>query len=813
MERRHNLPAPRTPLIGREDEAAAVRRLLLESEGRLVTLVGTGGCGKTRLALWLAADLVDAFPDGVWLVELAPLSDPALVPQAVAAATGVWERPARSIEDGLVETLAGRQLLLVLDNCEHLVAAAAALAETLLSACPGLRLLATSREPLRIAGERAWRVPSLRAPDPAAALTPAALLAFPAARLFVERAAAVDPGFALGESGARAVAEICARLDGIALAIELAAARTGLLSPEQIVDRLGDRFRLLSQGSRTAPRRQQTLSATLDWSHELLAADERVLFRRLAVFAGGWDLEACEAVCAGDGLPAARVMDVLGDLVAKSLVQVEATGRTPRYRLLETIRQYGLERLEAAGEEAEVRRRQAGHFLTLAERAAPHLRRAEAAVWLDRLDADHDNLRAALAWGEQAVDAAGLLPRLAGALWMFWWQRGHFVEGRRWLESALRRPAAPAARIEALFGAASLAGYQDDIARARTLWEELLTLGRATEDEATVAWALGRLGYVAHIAGDYERAAPLCAASVALSRRLGDGESLALALMSTGHLAYARADFAGAAAAYEEGLTLDRAAGTAYRLQYWLAMLGSVAAERGDLDRAAALGAEALALTRQRGDLWGNEQALRSLLRVARRRGDHEQALALIREHLAILNELGSRGRMADCLEHLAWVARVRGQPARAAGLLGAAGALRDALGMPVPLRLRSEQASEVAAVRAAIGGPAFAAAWAAGRAADPQVVVAGALGDAAPPASAGTAARRPPADPLTRRERQVAALVARGLTNREIARELVITEGTVGVHVEHILAKLELRSRTQVAAWVIRRDPAAGEG
>ena len=813
MERRHNLPAPRTPLIGREDEAAAVRRLLLESEGRLVTLVGTGGCGKTRLALWLATDLVDAFPDGVWLIELAPLSDPALVPQAVAAATGVWERPARSIEDGLVEALAGRRLRLVLDNCEHLVAAAAALAETLLSACPGLRLLATSREPLRIAGERAWRVPSLRAPDPAAALTPAALLAFPAARLFVERAAAVDPGFALGESGARAVAEICARLDGIALAIELAAARTGLLSPEQIVDRLGDRFRLLSQGSRTAPRRQQTLSATLDWSHELLAADERVLFRRLAVFAGGWDLEACEAVCAGDGLPAARVMDVLGDLVAKSLVQVEATGRTPRYRLLETIRQYGLERLEAAGEEAEARRRQAGHFLTLAERAAPHLRRAEAAVWLDRLDADHDNLRAALAWGEQAVDAADLLPRLAGALWMFWWQRGHFVEGRRWLESALRRPAAPAARIEALFGAASLAGYQDDIARARTLWEELLALGRATEDEATVAWALGRLGYVAHIAGDYERAAPLCAASVALSRRLGDGESLALALMSTGHLAYARADFAGAAAAYEEGLTLDRAAGTAYRLQYWLAMLGSVAAERGDLDRAAALGAEALALTRQRGDLWGNEQALRSLLRVARRRGDHEQALALIREHLAILNELGSRGRMADCLEHLAWVARVRGQPVRAAGLLGAAGALRDALGMPVPLRLRSEQASEVAAVRAAIGDAAFAAAWAAGRAADPQAVAAGALGDAAPPAAAGTAARRPPADPLTRRERQVAALVACGLTNREIARELVITEGTVGVHVEHILAKLELRSRTQVAAWVIRRDPAAGEG
>jgi non-specific serine/threonine protein kinase len=822
--RRHNLPAPRTSLIGREDEIAAVRRLLLGAEGRLVTLTGTGGSGKTRLALSLAAGVLDAFPDGVWLVELAPLGEPGHLPLAVAEAAGVRERPGRAVADRLVEVLAGRRLLLVLDNCEHLVDAAARLAETVLTACPGLRILATSREPLRIAGEVAWRVPSLRLPLPGVALTPAALLDYPATRLFVERAAAVDPGFAVGERGARAVAEICARLDGIALAIELAAARTRLLSPEQIVERLDDRFRLLSGGSRTAPARQQTLGATLDWSHELLAPEERVLLRRLAVFAGGWDLAAAEAVCAGDGLPGGAVLDVLGELVAKSLVQVESGDGAARYRLLETIRQYGQARLDEAGEAPAVRRRHAAHYLDVAERAEPHLRRAEAGAWLDRLHADHDNLRAALAWGEGAADAADLLPRLAGALWMFWWQRGHFAEGRRWLEAALRRPAPPAARVTTLFGAASLAGYQDDYARARALWQDLLALGREGGDEATVSWALGRLGYVAMLVGEYGRAAALCAESVAIGRRLGDDEALALALMSTGHVAYAQGDLERAAAAYEEGAALDRVSGTAYRSQYWLASLGAVAAGQGEFDRAGALCAESLALARQRGDLWASDQALRILTRVARLRSDHEEGAALAAAHLALLRELGSRGRIAECFENLAWVARVRGQAARAARLLGAATALRQALGRPVPESHRGEVEADLAAVRAALGAAAFATAWAEGQTLDPMALVAAGAGDGppapapappAPPAApaAPDAGPAPAPDPLTRRERQVAALVAQGLTNREIARELVITEGTVGVHVEHILAKLELRSRTQVAAWVIVRGLHRGDG
>ncbi len=907
-----------------------------------MTLTGPGGVGKTSLALQVAGDLSRApgapgssgargpFPDGVWLVELAALTDPALLPQAVATVVEVRERPGRPIEEVLLERLAGRGLLLVLDNCEHLLDACARLLDALLRGCPELRVLATSREALRISGEVAWPVPALAVPDLGAALTPQAVLAYPAARLFVERARAVEPAYAVSDAGAHALARLCGRLEGNALAIELAAARAPVLSPEQILDRLGDGLRLLSQGSRSAPARQQSLRATLDWSHDLLSARERVLFRRLSVFAGGWTLEAAEAVCAGgaagaaeDGLPQDEVLDVLGGLVAKSLVQVEVRGgqprtaplsgslavlhparsrslfctpspvtryaatrlvastgvgppssldfgggpklarpgRGPRYRLLETVRQYALQRLEGGADGAAVRRRHAACFLALAEQAEPHLRRAEAGAWLDRLQADHDNIRAALGWGEEAQEtgegAVDFPPRLAGALWMFWWQRGHFAEGRRWLEAALRHPpglpsgaccppprsaprsaprfattplrppapgSAPPARVKALFGAASLAMYQDDYARAEALWQDLLALGRDSGDEATVAWALGRLGYAAHVGGDYQRAAALCAESLALSRRLGDGEALALALMSAGHLAFAQGEMQQAEAAYAEGASLDRVSGTAYRLQYWLAMLGAVATERGQLARATTLCGEALALARQRGDKWAIEQILRGLMRIARRRGDHRRAASLAREHFALVREVGSRSRVVDDLEALAWVARVQGQLPRAARLLGAAGALRDAVGRPVPPRQRSEYSADLATLRAALGGTAFSAAWEEGRALSAEGNLAAALDDGAPvdgAPAAGALGQRPPAAPeaprrvapagrlppdaLTRREREVTALVAQGFTNREIARELVITEGTVAVHVEHILAKLQFRSRTQVAAWAVR--------
>jgi predicted ATPase len=365
----HNLPVQRTRLIGRELDAAAVRQAVLESEGHLVTLTGTGGCGKSRLALNVAADLVDAYPDGVWLVELAPLADPALVPEAVAAAFGVHQQPSRPILDSLVARLKPRHLLLILDNCEHLVEACARLADTVLSACPGLRLLATSREPLRVEGEILWRVPSLVVPEPGHAAPLKELARSPAVRLFVERAQAVQQGFVLTSENAAAVAQICARVDGIPLALELAAARVRVLTVGHIAERLDHSFRLLSGGSRTAHSRHQTLKATLDWSHALLSPPERSVFRRLAVFAGGWDIEAAEAVCADAVIDRTDVLELLTRLVDRSLVVADEG----RYRLLEPIRQYAQEHLTALGESQGVRHRHSAHYLDLAEQASATL--------------------------------------------------------------------------------------------------------------------------------------------------------------------------------------------------------------------------------------------------------------------------------------------------------------------------------------------------------------------------------------------------------------------------------------------------------
>lgn len=403
----HNLPAQLTSFVGREAAIVHVRGLLAGGGGaRLVTLIGAGGAGKTRLALQVAADLLDEYPDGVWLAELAALADPALVPHAVAAAVGVHEQADRTLMATLQEALRPRQLLLVLDNCEHLVTACAAVAEALLRSCPHLRILATSRELIGIGGEIAWRVPSLDLPEAGPSLALDQVARAEAVRLFVERAAAARPGFALTAENAPAVLQICQRLDGMPLAIELAAARMRVMSAQQIAARLDDRFRLLTGGSRVALPRQQTLRGALDWSHALLAAEEQVLFRRLAVFAGGWSLDAAEAVCAAGGITAGDVVDLLGRLVDKSLVWVDEQEEGPRYRLLETIREYAAEKLEAAGEAVAVRARHYDWCLALAERAQPHLTGAEQATWLGRLEREHDNLRTALRWALDRQETA-----------------------------------------------------------------------------------------------------------------------------------------------------------------------------------------------------------------------------------------------------------------------------------------------------------------------------------------------------------------------------------------------------------------------
>jgi predicted ATPase len=712
---RHNLPEHLTGLIGRETEQGEVLSLL--AAARLVTLVGAGGVGKTRLALAVAAELVDRYADGVWLVELAALAEPGLVVAAVAQALGVREEATRPLMDTLIDHLKSRQLLLLLDNCEHLVAACAGLAGRLARSCPTLSLLATSREALEVAGERRYRVPSLPVPD-LALLPPAERLAESAAvALFVTRARERRSDFALTAQNGRAVASICARLDGIPLAIELAAARVGSLAVEGIAARLDDRFRLLTGGARDALPRQRTLRAALDWSYNLLGEPEQLVLDRLSVFAGGWTLAAAEAVCAGEGVEDWEVLDLLGGLVNRSLVQAADAGGELRYGLLETVRQYARERLAEAGGTEGARDRHLGWCLTLAEDAAPHLEGPEHDAWLARLEAEHDNLRAALAWaGERGAGEPGL--RLAGALARFWDMRGYLGEGRGWLDAALAtgEPAAPQARAGALSGAGHLALNQGDFARAAALYEEALALRRALGDRQGIATTLSSLGNVAFDQGQYERAAALQEESLALSRALGDRYGIADALTNLGNALAGQGDIEGAVALYEESLVLKRQLGDTYNIAGLLNNLGNAAYLRGDLAGAAVLYEESLALRRDLGDTWGIAMSLNNLGQVACLRGDHAQGGTLLREAVLVSHDIGARVLLAEGLEALAWAVVALGQPERAGRLGGAAEALREALGLPLQPEQRVGHDPAVQAMRAALGEAMFAAAWAEGR-------------------------------------------------------------------------------------------------
>jgi predicted ATPase len=473
----NNLPLQLTSFIGREREIAGLEKLLV-GEARLVTLTGSGGSGKTRLALSVAAELAGDYEDGVWWVELASLSDPDLVPQAVASALGMNEAPGRSLIEALVEYLEGREVLLLLDNCEHLVEACAALCDVLLHACPKLRILATSREALGVAGERNWPVPSLSFPDPHSLPRIEELGRIESVRLFVERVRSRRSEFALDSRNAPSVAEVCRALDGIPLAIELAAARIGTLSVAQISERLEHSLGLLTGRDRTSPERQRTLRGALDWSYELLEEEERELFGRLSVFAGGFTLEAAEAVCAGEGIEHDEVLDLLGHVIDKSLVVAEpAEEGALRYRMLEPVRQYGWEKLQESGKAERTRKWHAEYYLALAEEAEPELSGVNEGVWLERLEAEHGNLRAALGWSLEDGDA-GLGLRLAGVLGGFWYKHGHLSEGRMWLDRELAEgSAAPAIeRATALDQAGWIALYQGDLEPSVALLDESLSL-------------------------------------------------------------------------------------------------------------------------------------------------------------------------------------------------------------------------------------------------------------------------------------------------------------------------------------------------
>ena len=811
---RHNLPAARTSFIGREQEILEVKRALAMT--RMLTLTGMGGSGKTRLGLEVARDLTGVYPDGVWLVELASLSEPALVPQAVAGAVGVPEQPGQQPVEALVEALREKQLLLVLDNCEHLIGACARLVDAVLDACPRVRILATSREALGVEGEARWPVSPLSVPDTPRPLAIGELEGYESARLFVERARHRNPAFALTLQNAEAVAEVCLKLEGIPLAIELAAVRAGVLSVDQIARRLDDSLKLLTGGARMLPSKQRTLRGALDWSYELLGEPERRLFACLSVFAGGWTLEAAEAVGSGDGIEDSEVLNLLSQLVDKSLVVAEATEESwMRHGMLEPVQQYAQERLEEWGEAEVVRRRHAALFLALAEQAEPELLGREQSEWLKRLETEHDNLRAALGWSLGRGDELGL--RLAGALSRFWYVRGYLSEGRRWLEQGLVVGSGivlSRGRAKALAGAGWLAEAQGDYVRARSAHEESLSIYRRLGYQKGVAGSLANLGRVALYQGDQEWASELLEESLAVLRESRNEWDLARVLTSIGILALSRGDYERAATSFEEALSLHRNLGDVRGVAVSLNNLGFATLFRGDGERAMVFFEEALARDRENRDTQGIATSLVNLGLAALTRGELGRAANLLKESLAVLQEAQNKQTIVECLEAMAAVAGAQGQTRRAARLWGATQAVRKNIRAPLPPDERALLEPHLANAHARLDEAIWEAAFAEGKAMGLEKAVEYAFSEEETTTASSQVGDRPLAyaqpPALTRREEEVAELIAQELTNGRIAEELFLSERTVHRHVSNVLKKLGLRSREQVAAKLDERR--AGE-
>jgi predicted ATPase/class 3 adenylate cyclase len=725
--RLNNLPAQPSPLVGREREVAQVCERLRNPAVRLLTLTGPGGTGKTRLSLQAAAELMDEFEGGTFFVPLAPISDPTFVAPTIARALGLTETADQTLEELLIDYLGERHTLLLLDNFEQVLGAAALVTE-LLSAAPNLKVVTTSRILLRLYGEYEFAVPPLEVPDPGRRQSLEQVTQYEAVRLFIERARAAKADFAVTSDNAPEVAEICARLDGLPLAIELAAARIKLLSPRAILDRLGDRLKLLTSGARNLPERQRTLRGAIEWSYKLLDAAERTLFTRAAVFSGGFTLEAMETVCdAGEELPL-DIFEGASSLLDKSLLRrEEGADDEPRFVMLETIHEYARERLEQSGEAEGMRRLHAEYFLALAERGESKLRGEEEAKWLERLEAEHDNMREALSWA-LAGEEAGLGLRLAGALWRFWWLRGYYHEGRRWLEEALAKETrTSAARAKALEAVGWLADDQGDIDRAVAAAEEGLGLSTG----ADAAPFLLILGSAAGIRGDHERAEQLYEESLTLSREARDTQNIASSLLQLGNVKGERGDYEGARRYYEEGLALSRQLDDTALLASYLINLGYESLLQGDPERGAALNEEAAVLLRERGHKAKLQYALDNLGWAALVSGDNERAHSLHRESLELSRELGDKLVAAESLEGLACSA-ARGEEEWAATLLGATEALRASVGYHQAPRERALREPFLGAARSRLEEAKWEAALAAGRAMTFDDAAAYALGVAA---------------------------------------------------------------------------------
>lgn len=757
----HNLPVELTSFVGRAHELEELQNLLAGT--RLVTLTGIGGAGKTRLALKLAAAVAADYPEGVWLVALGPILEESLLSQAVASVLDVRERSGESLDASLSRHLRDRRALLVLDGCEHLVDACARLVGLMLGSGHQLTVLTTSQEALRVPGEVIWRVPSLSLPASDGAAGVSRLMESEAVRLFAERAALVQPGFTLVEQNGPVIARICRRLDGLPLAIELAAAQIRLMPPNELELRLQDRFRLLTGGSRTALARHQTLRATVDWSYDHLDAAERALFRRLAVFSGTFDLEAAEAVCGGPPVPP-DVLGCLSRLVDRSMVGVQdGAGAMGRYHLLETLRQYGQERLTDSGDE-NVRRRHAEYYGALARKGSDGLVGTAQSASLAGLELDQDNLRAALTWALGSDQDLAL--QVAAALGPYWYIRGSLTEGHEWLAAATAANSAPS---------------------------------------PTLARALTHAGWVAYWQGDYERSRALAEQGLAVARDLGDPMETARAVnLLGGVLHIADEDFEGARRCYAEAYDIRLRLNDRWGIASSLNNLALAEYDAGDYETAETLMQEALTQVDALGDRRARANALDSLARIVLERGKYAEARRYHSECLALAQELGDKVDSADALDGLARVAVAEGDPGRALTVAGAAHALRDRIGYETPKPWRRRLQNSIDAARAALTPKVAIETWELGLKLSEQEAVLLALSpsgvrhdSSSHPAGEGRGGGL-----LTPREREIAALIAAGLSNKQVAARLKIAERTAEAHVEHIRTKLDVHSRAHIASW-----------
>ncbi|TQF65956.1 LuxR family transcriptional regulator [Rhodococcus spelaei] len=758
-----NLPHELTSFVGRRHEIEGVRGLL--SDFRIVTVTGIGGVGKTRLALRVGEGSRRTYPDGVWLVELGDLREPNLLAQTVATALGLRERLAYTPLDLLIDFLTDRRLLLVLDNCEHLVDAVAEFVTALLRACPELRILATSRESLGVSGEATLRVPPMTVPDSDRPTSTNGLSRYEAVNLFTERARAVLPEFSLTEDNQLTVAEICQRLEGLPLLIELAAARLRVLSPQQILHRLTNRFQLLTVVHRGVPPRHQTLRWCVDWSYELCTSQEQRLWRRLAVFAGGVEFDAIEGICAGE-LQSGEVSEVVASLVDKSILTVEE-GSVDRYRMLATLREYGLEKLAEAGEEPMLRRRHRDWYERLAVQAGAEWIGPRQLEWIARLDHVHADLREALEFSTTEPGETDAALRIITGSYPFWVLRGLYSEGRYWIERATAGDAGPptSIRTTVLCSGAMLAMMQGDLGAGAALTDTARQLAESLGDESTTAFVVSATGYLATFSGEFPRATECFESCLEALRSAGDllprvGTLAGLAMASG-----LSGDHLRAIACHEEVIALTEPHGEAMYRSYSLSMLALAVWEQGDPGRATHLVEESLRLTRLVDD------------------------------------PLGS----AMCLEILGWVAAEADDAERAAVLMGASASVGEAAGSPsiVVRDLFGHHERLVQRSTQALGRRSFDAAFERGRDLAVDEAVAYALRDTSP---TKPRAHRTGVD-LTRRERQIAELVAQGLTNKAIAEQLVISQRTAEGHVEKVRAKLSFTTRAQIAAWVVAQN------